>query len=518
MTIRSLYSPLALVCLALSAAAQNQPTFHTGTRLVEVDVIVRNGKGPVDGLKKEDFTILDQGKPEQIALFSVTAGRSLMEPAAPLPPGTVSNRLNSRGETPASATILLIDRLNTPINDQVYANRKVLKFLQEHGDRDRLGIYTLGSSLRAVQDLTDDPERLNRAVKSIRPQDARIMSPDVSVEKTGDAVTDEMVGRSLEELQTFVVRSRVETTKEAMIAIARHLAKVPGRKNLIWISGSFPLLIINPHETINFSKDLDDASRALNDANVAVYPVDARGLMPSGMGSAENAGLQNGRGGIIGRPDPSGPVSGSDTMVTLASLTGGHAYYNTNGIEESIQKAVQDAELTYTLGFYPAEEGFDNKFHKLSVKVDRKGVDVRSRTGYFASLAGTSFDATLNQLVADPLNATAIGIEVRAEPDATQPGNFLVHAKVDLRDIHLEDQNGKWVGAVDISLFVEGSKKIRTITRKIEFPNAQLASALEKGEVVENSIAGDAGTQLRVVAQDRTTGAAGSIRLSLGKR
>lgn len=513
MTIRS----LGLLCLALTAAAQDQPTFHTGTRLVEVNVIVRNSKGPVEGLKKEDFTILDQGKPQQISLFSMTAAGSIKDSAAPLPPGTVSNRLNSKGETPASATILLIDRLNTPISSQVYSNQKVLKFLKEHGDRDRLGIYTLGSSLRAVQDLTDDPERLNRAVKSIRPQDARILSPDVTVDKTGDAVADEMVGRALEELQNFVVKSRVETTRDAMIAIARHLAKVPGRKNLIWISGSFPLIIIEAHQTIIFDKELDEASRALNDANVAVYPVDARGLMPTGMGSAENAGLQSGRGGIISRPDPSGPVSGSDTMITLASLTGGHAYYNSNGIEDSIQKAVQDSELTYTLGFYPAEEGFDNKFHKLSVKVDRKGVDVRSRTGYIASLTGTSFEATLSQLVADPLNATAIGIEVRTEPDASQPGNFMVHAAVDLHDIHLEDQNGKWVGAVDVSLFIEGSKKIRTITRKIEFPNAQLASALEKGVEVDNSIAADAGARLRVVAQDRTTGAAGSIRLSLGK-
>ena len=509
---------LALVCLAFSAAAQDQPTFHAGTRLVEVDVVVRNSKGPVEGLKKEDFTILDQGKPQQISLFSVMAGGSLKDPSAPLPPGTVSNRLNSRGETPASATILLIDRLNTPINDQVYANRKVLKFLKEHGNRDRLAIYTLGSSLRAVQDLTDDPERLNRAVKSIHPQDARILSPDVTVDKTGDAVTDEMVGRALEELQNFVVKSRVESTKDALIAIARHVAKVPGRKNLIWISGSFPLIIIQAHQTITFTKELDEASRALNDANVAVYPVDARGLMPTGMGTAENAGLQTGRGGVISRPDPSGPVSGSDTMVTLASLTGGHAYYNTNGIEDSIQKAVQDAELTYTLGFYPAEEEFDNKFHKLAVKVDRKGVDVRSRTGYVASLAGASAQETLNQLMEDPLNATAIGIDVRAEPDASQPGNFLVHAAVDLHDIHLEDQNGKWVGAVDVSLFVEGSKKIRTITRKIEIPNAQLASALEKGVEVDNSITAEKGAALRVVAQDRATGAAGSIRLGLGRQ
>src|SRR5215469_15377020 len=98
MSLRPLCLSAALFCLAFSAAAQDQPTFRAGTRLVEVDVVVHNGKGPVDGLKKEDFTLLDQGKPQQIALFSVTAGRSLMKAAVPLAPGTVSNRFNSKGE------------------------------------------------------------------------------------------------------------------------------------------------------------------------------------------------------------------------------------------------------------------------------------------------------------------------------------------------------------------------------------------------------------------------------------
>jgi VWFA-related protein len=372
--------------------------------------------------------------------------------------------------------------------------------------------------VHALQDLTDDPERVHRAVNSIHPQDARPLSPDVTVDPTGDADTDALMAHALQELRDFVTENRVQTTKQAMIAIARHLAHVPGRKNLIWISGSFPLLIINPHETINFSKDLDDASRALNDANVAVYPVDARGLIGTDLGNAEHASVQNGRQGVISRPNPSGPVSGSDTMNTLASLTGGRAYYNTNGIEESIQKAVEDAELTYTLGFYPPEDSFDLKYHKLEVKVDRKGVDVRSRKGYFASLTGFGSEPTLNDLVQDSLNATAVGILVHTEPDAAQPGSYKVRATVDLHDIRLENQHGKWVGMLDVSLFIEGSKKIRTITRKIEIPDSELASALEKGEVVENSIAAETGAELRVVAQDRTTGAAGSIRLGLPKK
>jgi VWFA-related protein len=511
---------LALLGLALVVSAQDQPTFRAGTRLVQVDVVVRDKNGPVEGLKKQDFTLLDEGKQQQIAVFTATAGRNTQVHAAPLPPGTVSNRLNRQGEPTTSATVLLIDRLNTPVNDQVYANRKITAFLQAHGGKDRIGIYILGSGLRVVQDVTDDPERLHRAAQSVKPQDARRMSPDdIKVEPTGDAVSDDMVTRALEALQDFVVDDRVRTTKEALIAIARHLAKVPGRKNLIWVSGSFPLLIVRAHETIDYSKDVDEATRALNDANVAVYAVDSRGLMPSGFGNAERSGFSApGRGTPLILP-PVGP-SGVDTMLRLAGLTGGKAFYNSNGIDDSIQRAMEDSELTYTLGFYPSEDAFDEKFHKLAVRVDRKGSDVRFRQGYFANKVRPGSQPTaLSQLLQDPLDSTAVGITVETSPDAAQPASYRVRVSIDLHDLHLERQNDRWLGTLIVSLFVEGSKTARNVIRKIDIPDAQLAAALEKGIEVSDSVnvEGAAGS-LRVVAQDQSTGAAGSVRVALGKR
>jgi len=114
---------VAQTVLAISAFAQAQPVFHAGTRLVQVDVVVRNKSGPVAGLKKEDFTLFDEGSPQQISVFSVITKHSNKH-ATPLSAGTVSNRLNRLGEEPASATVLLIDRLNTPIDTQPYANRR----------------------------------------------------------------------------------------------------------------------------------------------------------------------------------------------------------------------------------------------------------------------------------------------------------------------------------------------------------------------------------------------------------
>lgn len=502
---------VAQTVLAISAFAQGQPVFRAGTRLVQVDVVVRNKSGPVAGLKKEDFTLLDEGSPQQISVFSVTTQHSGKQ-AVPLPAGTVSNRLSRSGEAPASATVLLIDRLNTPIETQPYTNQKVIRFVQANGGHERVGIYTLGSAVHVVQDLTDDPDRLERAARSLKPQDSRRLSADVSVDATGDAITDAMVRRSLEGLEDITVSDHVQLTREALEAIGRHLANVPGRKNLIWISASFPIFIQRAHYNIDFSGDIDAAARALNDANVAVYPVDARGLIGSSSGIAEQQ-IQPSRAPIA----PPGGPSGADTMNTLAGLTGGRAFYNANGIDDSIREAIDDAQITYTLGFYPAEGAFDGKFHKLTVKVGQKNVSLRFRQGYFAAKADSAASPNLTQLLQDPLDATAIGISASAAADASQAGSYQVHVTVDLHDIHLEHQNNVASGSVDVSLFAERSKTARTITRKIEIPEEQLAADLEKGVEINGSIQSDNRTGvLRIVARDPATGASGSVRLSLG--
>ncbi len=217
---------------------------------------------------------------------------------------------------------------------------------------------------------------------------------------------------------------------------------------------------------------------------------------------------------------PPGGPSGVDTMNTLAGLTGGRAFYNDNGIDDSIREAIDDAQITYTLGFYPAEGAFDGKFHKLTVKVGQKNVSLRFRQGYFAAKTDSAaFTAppTLTQLLQDPLDATAIGISAAASPDASQTGGYQVRVTIDLHDIHLEHQNNVASGSVDVSLFVEHSRTARTITRKIEIPDEQLAMALEKGVEVDGSTQSDNRTGvLRIVARDPATGASGSVRVSLG--
>jgi VWFA-related protein len=503
------------------------PTFTAGTKLVQVDVVARTKGAPAKGLTKEDFTVLDNGKPQKISFFSARSAPTSGSVSVPFP-GAVSNRTERDDEALSHATILLIDQKNTPAANQAFAIPRIVKFVQTRRNKsDRIGIYTFGKDgkLQIVQDLTDDADLLSRAANSLKAQDPNYRSTD----------TAGMTDRAATEFTELLVRERAMDTKQVLEAVAHHLANVPGRKSLIWLSVGFPLFWPpqpGPDAAdIDFNPDMDQTARVLNDANVALYAVDARGLQvalggAAGISDAEHAGPR--QPGPPGQPVRSatpvrdGYPAGLDTMAKLSDLTGGLLYTNDNGIEDLIREAMNDGELTYTLGFYPVQEEQDGTWHNLKVEVDKPGVNLRYRENYFAARVTpapapvASERPKLETLLKDPLDATQLRLTAETMPDPAKPGLWQVHVTVDLHDVHLEKQDDIWVGGVDVSLSIDGSRGYRTVSAKVKIPDAALAASLEKGITVNDSIDGNGLTgRLRVVAQDRATGAVGSIRVPL---
>ena len=458
------------------------------------------------GLNQDDFTLLDNGKPQKISVFAIKGAQSLKQPAVPLPAGTVSNRVTRNGQAASSSTIVLIDRLNTSVEDQQYANQKIVKFLETRRSQDKIGIYTFGNGVRAVQDLTDDPERLSRAINSLKPRSAKKRTLDVpgefekrEAEMAGD-------GHVLDEYKSLTMADQVLSTKHALQAIAAHLSKVPGRKSLIWVTDSFPLLRKTEHGTEDYSQDMKEAARALDDANVALYAVDARGLVAGNFANPRRPWGFN--------------VPGIDTMNTLAGLTGGKAFYADNGLDSLIAEAVEDSELIYTLGFYPSQESQAGDWHKLKVSIDKRGVTARYREAYFASnVVAPDQRPTLDQMLRDSLDAAEIGLRADTSADQARPGFYNVRATVDLHDVHLDHRDAEWVGGVDVSLYLAGAKSAYRLSRKIAIPEDQLAAALEAGMIFNASVRlAEATGDLRVVVQDMATGAGGSVRVPLGRK
>src|SRR4030095_5887819 len=205
----------------------------------------------------------------------------------PLAPGVVSNRytnFTSRGEKhlapiPTSLTVILLDGLNTAFTDQHYAKEALIKFLNQLQPGDRVAIYTLTNGLRVLHGFTSDTESLLAALKKHGNQDSSPLSASSYDDaNTGNDDLDAFLDRSSEAIANFYQARRAETTHEALQNIARHLAGMPGRKNLIWLSGSFPTLVgLGPdcypgRDFQDFSETMQRAMKTMNDIGIAIYP------------------------------------------------------------------------------------------------------------------------------------------------------------------------------------------------------------------------------------------------------
>jgi VWFA-related protein len=506
-----------------------QAPIRVGTRLVEVQVVVRDKKGPVHGLAQSEFEILDQGKPQKIAIFGERTVPAATDPKPkPLGPDVASNIITRSGERASNVTVVLLDRINTAVQDQAYANKQVLKVLKALQPGDRVALYTMGKSIRIIEDFTGDPERLHTALERLGPEqsvdlaasdgdDSDGILPDSEIPSTGDPQTDQAVQNSIAAMREFAMQNRVNATALAMNQLAKHLAGIPGRKNLIWVSAGFPF-VFQFREYQNSSDRFLPAIRAMTDANVAVYPVDARGLKPTGLQAASVS--PPGRPGMPPRviPDMTGPNSGLDTMNILASATGGRVFHNSNDVSGAVRAALDDAQAVYTLGFYPEESALDQKFHTLHVRVDRKGLELHHRQQYFAGdlpvLDLAKRRAALMEALATPLEATEIGIAAVAEPVKDQTGKFLLGISLNLGDFHLEAQGDQITAGLDIATLIASARplKLRIESRTFRLTNEQAQATIQRGFGLQLPLETDGKkTVLRLVIQDRTTGALGSV-------
>ena len=471
-----------------ASTIQSQRPIRTTTRLVQLSVIASDKNGaPVADLTASDFTVLDNGHPVKIEIFRRETAQTPTAALRPLPPDTYSNQLRITSPVPSNITILLLDGLNTPVTDQAYARQQILKFLQNIQPVDRLAVYTLGRELHILQNFTSDSSKLAAALAKYNGQTTLDLDASTPNDlQTGYTSMDALLQDAFQREANIYIQDRVNLTVAALIQIANYAAALPGRKNLLWVSGSFPFsvgyenldtiarMLNNPQSEVNisgeqllFAEDIEKAARALNDANIAVYPVDARGLLgidmktnksgankttnfsamnnaapttgTGGGGGGRGAGGGGARGAAGGgfgnmrtartpkqaSQGPANPMLNPDnttfeTMDALANDTGGHAFYNTNDISGSLRRAMDDSRVTYEIGYYPADVKWDGSFHNITVQVQKPEVQLRARKGYFAMPEPAPSADMLRDLIAtaatSPLDSTGLDLAVRIKP------------------------------------------------------------------------------------------------------
>ncbi|HEY4763921.1 MAG TPA: VWA domain-containing protein [Candidatus Sulfotelmatobacter sp.] len=368
---------LAGVCLLESQVKPSQDAIDgkdvlkSESPLVVLDVVVTDKKGqPVYGLNRSDFTVFERD--EKMTLQSFEEHRAdQAPPSASLPAKQVlaRNVFSNVSDTPDNGplNVLLMDALNTPMADQMYVREQMLEYVKKVPKGTRIAIFGLSNRLYLLQGVTTDPALVKAAVQMFMAK-APVMP-----------------------------QLRGWYTLAAIDELARYLSGLPGRKNLIWFAGSFNLGIVSDGDRAdrfgslaNFADDAKQTANLLTRSRVAVYPIDARGLfsnpdmsagvaLPPGAQMLGPSAWQISDGKFLGER-----AAEKITMNTLAERTGGKAFYDTNGLKEALQQAINNGSNYYTLAYAPTDRKWDGRYRSVRVKLERSDVDLSYRRGYFA--------------------------------------------------------------------------------------------------------------------------------------
>ncbi len=374
-----------------------------------VNVVATDGNGQaIHGLKAQDLTVLEDGKPQRISIFEEHRADAIpvTKPAAlNLPDHVYTNYV-----TPVDAgalTVLLFDSLNTDRAHLTYAKREMLSFLTKLPAGKRVALFTLGHGLRMVQDFTEDSDSLIDVARHLSTtphpsySNAKEMSTTIAELKDSGLTRAPAAYRAMVEFlgEDFQGKqeSRVLDTLDGLNQLARTLAVVPGRKNLIWISGGFPFDFVSNVPQIRKTAAL------LAEMQIAVYPVDARGVLTLGAdGSTRSSEIfapvqTQSYETISGQGDEN--ISLLASMINIARLTGGRAYYNKNDLQGAIADGMESGSNYYTLAYRPGNPKWNGTFRKIEIKGAGPRTNLLYRSGYYAILDPVSSSDSVDRMI-----------------------------------------------------------------------------------------------------------------------
>jgi VWFA-related protein len=542
--------------------SQSASVLKITSRLVVVDVVATDHKGaPVTDLRQGDFTVTEDGKPQDVRAFSFQNAAKLGEqpvqatpPGAPLRANVVTNvrRLNPS----APLAVLLLDGINTRLNNQQYAKQQLLEFLKKLPPSQPVAVYLLGTRLRLIQDFTSDPAVLKAVVQNLKDFRSPVMENanggPVKFWFEGMPLPAAVKKRLLEfqqETESDQADIRLIITLTSLNQIARTLAGYPGRKNLIWVSETFPLVVeankIPGGESAararrNYTTPLVQTATLLSNAQIAVYPVDARALVGT---DSYNVGVLYDERGDKNSGGPQATRAMDDTMnelmaahgtmETLAEQTGGRAFFNRNDLDNAVREGIRDGATYYTLGYYPTNKTLDGHYRKIKVHATRSEVYLRYRLGYYAvdpgeyqkrsqQLRDAEFSSALD--IESP-SSTALPFTAGVLPASAKTGNkTVVNFLTDAHAISFVDADGKKHATIECAVRVfSASASDKPLQTESDIINADLPPesytlVMQRGLPCRIELDLPAGEYLlRLGVRDSNTGLIGAANIQLNQ-
>jgi VWFA-related protein len=387
------------------------PTFKIRVNLVLVRVVVRDPQGHVvPNLKKEDFQLTDNRKPQTISTFSVET------PESHVVATTVSTDANVPADPVAAKAVaalpqrfvsVVFDDQHLNMQDAMFVRNAANKFLDSLAVSDRVGIYS--TSGQFTVEFTDDHEMLRKSLLKIIPHSPTAGThdcPDISYYEadmiqnksdaqalgiaTEDAVecafngdeTQKAAAQAMAQSTAGLVLNQEDSSTEYALRhmedTIRRLGSMPGQRIMVFVSPGF----IPSTLQLEFSEVVDRATKA----NIVINTIDARGLYTPDMGDISNPNVDPPKiAGYRSMYRVAAQLAQEDVLAQLADGTGGTFFHNRNDVDEGLREAGAAPGLTYLLGFSPQNMKLDGSLHTLKVSFVRKtNYKIQARHGYFA--------------------------------------------------------------------------------------------------------------------------------------
>ncbi|HEY0162967.1 MAG TPA: VWA domain-containing protein [Edaphobacter sp.] len=375
-------------------------TLTRNARLVILDMVVTDAKGNVvTDLKSDDFHVTESDEPQTVLNFEA-AGAHTVSPASEINSTATLDQVAPR----APVNIVLLDEFNTRFEDMAFARYSLKKFLERQPGKLSTPTMLIAVSLQNFTVLHDYTQSKDELIS---------------------ALDHHFAAYPWQAHQFAWLGERYATAFITLRRVAEATVGHPGHKNMIWIGRGFPNLNMAnyPVDTERrVSNAVQECVNVLRDARITLYTIDPAGLKVDQQAYGSEAAFSD-------------PFGGNYQFAKLATATGGRALYGRNDVDAQIGTAIRDGSSFYTLTYRPTNDSRDpRQFRRIRVTVDRPGLTVTTREGYYLQYGPGRVDPKnpSRMLVADLLSAESStmaydGVPMTVDRSPQTPDTFNIH-------------------------------------------------------------------------------------------
>jgi VWFA-related protein len=435
---------LLIASLCLYGQDGQVAKFSTNSSLVIVDVTVKDKNGkPIEGLKASDFTVLEDGKPQKVSVFEF---QKLSGDPEPPPTLTLSDQLklpeapktSITAETPGQVQyhnkrllVLFLDFSSMGIPEQLRAQEAAQQYLDKQITKDDLvAVMLYTSMINVLSDFTGDREVLSNIISNLPIGE---MSELAGLADTG-ADDSEDTGAAFVADETEFNIFNTDQKLAAIEQASRMLSALPEKKALIYFAAGVS------KTGIDNQAQLEASINAAVKANLAIYPIDTRGLMADPPGGGASKAASRGTGVYTGsayNTQRAGINDSQETLATLAADTGGKVFLDSNDIAAGITQAQQDMKSYYLIGYYSTNSAEDGKYRKISVKLNDKSINAKleHRPGYYAGkvwakMSGQDKEQQIKEAISAGDPVTEIPLILQIDYFRVSPTSYFVPVSI----------------------------------------------------------------------------------------